>query len=155
MTDTQRRKPDDGRAGPAATPQAGDPAASHPAGRGRREGRPSRAQATFALRLDPAVVAELRDLARVRDVGPTQLVRSWVLERLELEHQRGEGAGLELVVDRVLAALRPRVDEAVRQVVAAEVRTAASRGSPAVAPSTPAPFAGPHPPVPSAGGAVG
>jgi hypothetical protein len=108
-------------------PAGGDePAAAQlgPAG----AGRPRKAQATFALRLDPAVVAELRRIAEVQAVGPTQLVRSWVLERLEIEHRGSSEPGSALIVARVLAALLPRVDEVVRQALAEDPRTVAPGG---------------------------
>ena len=47
--------------------------------------RPGRPQEAFALRLPPEVVAELKVMADVRGIGVTQLVREWILERLELE----------------------------------------------------------------------
>ncbi|MHB8294856.1 MAG: hypothetical protein ACYDH5_09595 [Acidimicrobiales bacterium] len=39
----------------------------------------------FAVRLDPADVARLRARAAVEGVGATQLVRAWVLDRLEAD----------------------------------------------------------------------
>lgn len=52
--------------------------------------RPERAlSATFAVRLDPKTVELLRRVARSMDVGPTQLVRAWVLERLKIERSVG------------------------------------------------------------------
>lgn len=50
----------------------------------------SRPTTTFALRLDHADIERIRDLARARGVGPTQLARSWLLERLRLEQAVGE-----------------------------------------------------------------
>lgn len=50
--------------------------------------RPGRPQEAFALRLPPEIVEELRKLAEMRDIGVTQLVREWVIERLELECRR-------------------------------------------------------------------
>jgi hypothetical protein len=52
--------------------------------------RPDRPlSATFALRLDPRTVELLRRVARSMEVGPTQLVRAWVLERLKIERSVG------------------------------------------------------------------
>lgn len=45
--------------------------------------------ATFAVRLDPNTVELLRRVARSMNVGPTQLVRAWVLERLKIERSVG------------------------------------------------------------------
>lgn len=45
---------------------------------------PSR-KTTFAVRLDQSAVDLLRALARARGVGPTQLVREWIMERLAAE----------------------------------------------------------------------
>jgi predicted HicB family RNase H-like nuclease len=56
-------------------------------GRGRPvevEAGPRRMSA-FALRFDPAVVERLRERAAAEGVGVTQLVRAWVLERLEAD----------------------------------------------------------------------
>lgn len=50
--------------------------------------RPGRPQEAFALRLPPEIVEELRKLAETRDVGVTQLVREWIIERLEIEHRQ-------------------------------------------------------------------
>jgi hypothetical protein len=50
-----------------------------------------------------------------------------VLERLEIEHGGPTEAGAALIVERVLAALRPRVDEVVRQAMAEQVGPAAVR----------------------------
>ncbi len=50
--------------------------------------RPGRPQEAFALRLPPEAVEELRQRAEERALGVTQLVREWILERLELERRR-------------------------------------------------------------------
>jgi hypothetical protein len=49
---------------------------------------PGRPQEAFALRLPAETVGELRQRAEVLGMGVTQLVREWVLERLELERRR-------------------------------------------------------------------
>lgn len=55
-------------------------------GNGARAGKTT----TFAIRLDHADVEKIRDLARARGIGPTQLARGWLLERLRLEQTVGE-----------------------------------------------------------------
>jgi hypothetical protein len=45
--------------------------------------------ATFAIRIDTTTLEQIRDLANLYDIGPTQLVREWVVERLALEKQVG------------------------------------------------------------------
>ncbi|MGH2765510.1 MAG: hypothetical protein ACRDKA_06325 [Actinomycetota bacterium] len=45
--------------------------------------------ATFAVRFEPKTVDLLRRVARSLQVGPTQLVRAWVLERLKIERSVG------------------------------------------------------------------
>ncbi|MDQ3953874.1 MAG: BrnA antitoxin family protein [Actinomycetota bacterium] len=56
--------------------------------------KPSRARrrqtTTFAIRLDHADVEKIRELALARGIGPTQLARSWLLDRLRLEQTVGE-----------------------------------------------------------------
>ena len=44
---------------------------------------------TFAIRLDQEAVELLRTIARIHDLGPTQLVREWVMARLEIEKKAG------------------------------------------------------------------
>ena len=52
--------------------------------------RPSRPlSTTFAIRLDQKSVEDLREVARLLGVRPTQLARSWILDRLRLERQVG------------------------------------------------------------------
>lgn len=53
----------------------------------RRPKRPL--SATFAIRLDPATVDLVRRIAEAQGLGATQLVRSWVVERLRLEREVG------------------------------------------------------------------
>lgn len=68
--------------------------------------RPGQAQEAFALRLPPSVVEELRQRAAARGMGVTQLVRDWVIDRLELERRRPD------VTDPVLwERTRMAVDE--------------------------------------------
>lgn len=82
---------------------------------------------TFALRLDPDVLSLVREVARREEVGPTQLVRSWILERLRLEasvgslaqHTSGYPDEMEQrlrqkVVDQMVEAL-PQIGEQVLQ----------------------------------------
>lgn len=52
--------------------------------------RPERPRtSTFAIRMDQKVIEIIRQVAKARGLGPTQLVRAWVLERLELERRSG------------------------------------------------------------------
>jgi hypothetical protein len=44
---------------------------------------------TFSVRLDPETITAIRDLAGIRGIGPTQLVRQWVLERVQIEKTAG------------------------------------------------------------------
>jgi hypothetical protein len=53
----------------------------------RRPERPL--SATFAVRLDDKTVQLLRRIAKAYGLGPTQLVRAWVLERLGIESRAG------------------------------------------------------------------
>ncbi len=57
-----------------------------------RPERPS--TTTFAVRLDRKTVLLLREVAKAYNLGVTQLVRSWTLERLKLEQQAGALAHL-------------------------------------------------------------
>lgn len=84
--------------------------------------RPERPlSATFAVRFDPETVDQLRAVARLQGVGPTQLVRHWVLERLRLERAAGTIAArptdyqeLEIVLrQRILETLMEQIPEAV------------------------------------------
>jgi hypothetical protein len=59
--------------------------------------RPGRPQEAFALRLPPEVVDELVFHFELRGMGVTQLVREWIVERLELERRRlGSGSWSKL-----------------------------------------------------------
>jgi hypothetical protein len=40
---------------------------------------------TFAIRLDPQTVEQLREIAASMGIGPTTLARTWILEKLR-EH---------------------------------------------------------------------
>lgn len=79
--------------------------------------RPARPlSATFAVRLDERSLDQIRSVARARGLGPTQLVRSWVLERLRLERQAGCLAkGSSGHSDEVESAIRSRVLDAVME----------------------------------------
>lgn len=44
---------------------------------------------TFAIRLDQRSVALLREIASEYSLGPTQLVRKWVTERIKIELEAG------------------------------------------------------------------
>jgi hypothetical protein len=54
----------------------------------------------FALRFDPAAVERLRERAAAEGVGVTQLVRAWVLERLEADD------AVPVEADEALSTLR-------------------------------------------------
>ena len=54
----------------------------------------------FAVRFDPADVDRLRAKARAEGVGVTQLVRTWVLDRLEADD------GVPVEADEALRTLR-------------------------------------------------
>jgi hypothetical protein len=41
----------------------------------------------FAIRLDPETLPLIRDVARARGERPTQMVRQWVLDRVDLERE--------------------------------------------------------------------
>ena len=92
---------------------------SLPRKRVQRDGRPG--MATFALRLDPADVAELRRIAEQRNVGATQLARQWVVERLHAERVPQNADVIDL-----MAELERRVAEIRRQLLEPEVPRAAS-----------------------------
>lgn len=92
--------------------------------------RPARLRATFAVRLDADTVTDIRALAKSAGVGPTQLVRSWVLERLRIEravgglreHATDLPADLEAlirkrVVDGLLAAIPAVGEKALQEVL--------------------------------------
>lgn len=75
------------------------------------------AKATFAVRLDPADVAEIRRLAADVGVGATQLVRRWVLERLRAEQRHAvPRASDEVLVSRVEAAVKGAMSDVIRTV---------------------------------------
>lgn len=62
--------------------------------------RPSRAlSTTFAIRIDPTTLEQIRDLATLYNLGPTKLVREWVLERLRLERRVGGLAPRSTLLD--------------------------------------------------------
>jgi aryl-alcohol dehydrogenase-like predicted oxidoreductase len=79
--------------------------------------------ATFAVRFDRETIERLRAIARRQGIGPTQLVRQWVLERLHIERaagalasRPGEYQELESILrQRVLDALMERIPEAVEE----------------------------------------
>jgi|BarGraNGADG00212_1021973.scaffolds.fasta_scaffold30310_1 hypothetical protein len=77
--------------------------------------RPRRPQEAFALRLPPDAVEELRQQAEGRGLGVTQLVREWILERLERERRRPGTADVG-VWDRTRAAVEELLPEIVARV---------------------------------------
>ncbi len=58
------------------------------------EWKPNKAQrgetTTFAIRLNIDDLEKIRELAESRGIGPTQLARSWMLDRIRLEEAAGE-----------------------------------------------------------------
>lgn len=61
--------------------------------------RPERAvSSTFAVRLKPETVSLLKEVAKAHNLGVTQLVRSWILDRLRVEQQAGVLAELRYPV---------------------------------------------------------
>ncbi len=93
--------------------------------------RPARPlSATFAVRFDPRTVELLREVAKELHVGPTQLVRRWVLERIRIEEVAGVLAdptdafpphfelGLrQKILDSLMNSLPAAVEEAMQQVL--------------------------------------
>ena len=77
-----------------------------------------RGMATFALRLDPDDVAELRRIAKQRNLGATQLARQWVVERLHAERSPGDADVIDL-----MAELERRVAEIKRELLGGESDT--------------------------------
>ncbi|MGH2708261.1 MAG: BrnT family toxin [Actinomycetota bacterium] len=82
-----------------------------------RPERPS--TTTFAVRLDRKTVSLLREVAKAYNLGVTQLVRSWMLERLKLEQQAGVLAHLRYAfpADFELAVRKKVVQTAMAHVV--------------------------------------
>lgn len=77
--------------------------------------RPGQPQEAFALRLPPTIVEELRAQAETRDMGVTQLVREWVIERLELERRR-PAISDPVLWERTRAVIEEMLPEIVAQV---------------------------------------
>lgn len=80
-----------------------------------RVNRPGRPQEAFALRLPPEVVEELRERAEARGLGVTQLVREWVIDRLEVERRRPRSAD-PLLWERTRTAVEELLPEIVARV---------------------------------------
>lgn len=84
--------------------------------------RPARPlSATFAVRFDDKTLEAIRRVAKAHGLGPTQLVRSWVLERLNLERRAGtlaERSG-EYPAEIEIAMRRRIVDTLIRTIPAA------------------------------------
>ena len=51
----------------------------------------------ITVRFDPATLEELRAVAHSRGIGPTTLVRMWLLERLNRERRSARNATSKLV----------------------------------------------------------
>lgn len=89
-----------------------------------------RLSATFAVRFDENTVALLRDIARAQGLGVTQLVRAWVLDRLNIEREAGSLARMTTefprdlerrvratIVESLLASTASAVEEALQAVL--------------------------------------
>lgn len=96
----------------------------------RRRNAPNGPASTFSLRLEKTTVEQIRKLARIEGLGPTQLVRRWIHERLRLEREAGrlakpsgrlkKGAESELrshVVNSLLYRASKLVNEAVDEAI--------------------------------------
>lgn len=84
----------------------------------------------ITIRLDPATTLQLRTEAAKKGIGPTTLVRMWVLERLrEQERERRPGQAATAVTrQRATATMKPTTTTATdRDPVAARTRTANPR----------------------------
>jgi len=87
--------------------------------------RPSRPlSVTFAVRFDPETVERLRAVARSQGVGPTQLVRRWVLERLRIERVAGSLASRPGEYQELESILRQRVLETLMEQIPQAVEAA-------------------------------
>lgn len=49
---------------------------------------------TINIRLDSPTLHDVRDRARERGLGPTQLIRMWIMERLQNEGNRFQSASI-------------------------------------------------------------
>lgn len=58
-------------------------------GRWKKNATGRKLSSTFAIRLDPQAMKLVREIARAHELGPTQLVRKWVMDRLRLETDAG------------------------------------------------------------------
>jgi hypothetical protein len=85
-------------------------------------------RSTFAIRLDAEIIDQLREIAANVGIGPTQLVREWIVERVSAEHHSDSDSSPRLAVGvrnlstaELAAALRPIV----REIVAEQLKEAA------------------------------
>ncbi len=94
----------------------------------RRPERPL--STTFAVRFDQRTVELIRQIARAHALGPTQLVRAWVLERLRIEESVGilaqpisqfpsdfEVALRKKIVDALFSRIPAAAEEALQEVL--------------------------------------
>ncbi len=85
---------------------------------------------TFAVRFDQRTVELIRKVARAQSLGPTQLVRAWVLERLRIEQAAGvlakpigdfptdfEIALRKKMLDALMSRIPAAVEEAMQEVL--------------------------------------
>lgn len=79
-------------------------------GKWKRNDAGRKLSSTFAVRLDPNAVKLVREIARAHEMGPTQLVRKWIMDRLILEAEAGELAAMTgLIPDEMERAVRRQV----------------------------------------------
>ena len=71
---------------------------------------------TFAIRLDQEAVERLRIIARLRGIGPTQLVREWVMQHLG-ELSRGQAVSRGPIDESIRAAAISRLIQDVPAIV--------------------------------------
>ncbi|HXX91757.1 MAG TPA: hypothetical protein VEI83_16180 [Acidimicrobiales bacterium] len=80
---------------------------------------PAAPMSALAVRFTPAVLAELRAVAEDKGVGVTQLVRTWVTERLDAERSPKNLSDFldSAELRRFVELVRTRFDEVMRHVV--------------------------------------
>lgn len=62
-----------------------------PANYVRARGTPKEASKVYSLRVPEKLLQQLRQLAEAEGIEPSALMRLWVIERIEEEHDRREG----------------------------------------------------------------
>ena len=82
---------------------------------------------TFAVRLDQNTVDQIREIAGARGIGPTQLARAWILDRLRLELAAGELANPD-ADERELQIRRAVMDDVAKNIPDVVLATLAAFG---------------------------